>query len=140
MPESPAERARSARRRQTPEYKAYQREYQRAYYHKMRAKKREQMQARSRLVRYGLTPEQFDALMDKQDGECAICTRMLVKPFVDHSHATGQVRGLLCGRCNTAIGMLDDEPTALMKAAEYLLNSGLSGSNSMRSSVYLSVH
>ena len=69
MPESPSEKARSKRRRQDPKYRAYQREYQRAYYHKMRAKKREQMQEYSRLRNYGVTPEQFEAMFEAQDGD-----------------------------------------------------------------------
>lgn len=57
--------------------------------------------------RYGLTPEQYDALLISQDGRCAICERpasdFKMRLAVDHSHATGAIRGLLCNFCNHKI-------------------------------------
>jgi hypothetical protein len=61
---------------------------------------------------YGLTPDQFDALLEAQDGKCALCHaedhgRSTVKASswnIDHNHQTGAVRGLLCTSCNTALG------------------------------------
>jgi len=53
---------------------------------------------------YGLLPEDFDALLAKQDGRCAICGDILTSPHVDHCHKSGRVRGLLCSYCNHAVG------------------------------------
>ncbi len=86
----------------------------------------------ARLVRsYGITVEQFDALLGEQGGGCAICQRppRTVNLHVDHDHACcptrkkscGKcVRGLLCEDCNRAIGMLNDDPDILMRAVGYL--------------------
>lgn len=82
---------------------------------------------RQRLKRFGLTLEQFNALVEQQGGVCAICknpemwNRKDVKRLsVDHCHATGRVRGLLCNRCNRAIGLLGDNDRLCVAAAEYL--------------------
>jgi len=75
----------------------------------------------------------FAALLEKQGGGCAICGRTKVTNgrwisthakdlHVDHDHETGQVRGLLCNQCNVSLGLMDDEPDRLIRAAEYLKN------------------
>lgn len=62
-------------------------------------------QQRKYLVRYGLTIEDFDRMMVEQDGKCALCLRAVdYRLFVDHDHETGRVRGLLCSKCNGALG------------------------------------
>lgn len=70
--------------------------------------------------RYNLTPEQFDSLLLKQDNRCAICR---VKPdyilSIDHNHKTDEVRGLLCQRCNVAVGFIEVEGL-LGKIQDYL--------------------
>ena len=54
---------------------------------------------------YGLSKEQYERLLSKQKGCCAICNKEFVKtPHVDHNHLTGKVRGLLCHLCNTSLG------------------------------------
>jgi len=58
--------------------------------------------------KYGLTPEAFDALLASQGGGCAICGTADADN-VDHDHATGAVRGILCFSCNVGIGHLADE-------------------------------
>lgn len=85
-------------------------------------------QRRIRLQRYGLTPEQFDELWDEQEGKCAGCKVDLPmtntkQGNVDHFHDTGQVRGILCTKCNLTIGHSDDDPTRLIALAQYLLAS-----------------
>lgn len=72
---------------------------------------------------YGLTREQYDAMLEAQGGTCAICrnpptaTRML---DVDHCHGTQKVRGLLCTSCNNGLGRFKDNPELLKRAAIYL--------------------
>jgi hypothetical protein len=69
--------------------------------------------------RYGLTREEHAALVEEQGGKCLICDKP--KPLVvDHDHNTGRVRGLLCRKCNVAIGMLEDDVMAVERAAAYL--------------------
>lgn len=76
--------------------------------------------------KYKLTPEQFDELLERQKGGCAICDIQfdMIEPWqlhVDHDHVTGAVRGLLCHSCNTAIGLLGDDRAVLQRAIDYLL-------------------
>lgn len=79
---------------------------------------------------YGMTPEQYWALRDKQAGVCAICEEpekmvrygKVVNLAVDHCHKTGIVRGLLCSSCNRGIGKLKDSPKILKSALLYLLD------------------
>lgn len=69
------------------------------------------------MKRYGITPEKYDALAAKQNGVCAICgdppTRSMgpnaPRLVVDHSHHTGEVRGLLCFDCNVRLAAVEDE-------------------------------
>jgi len=77
--------------------------------------------------RYGLSIEEFDALVLQQNGKCAICgeapkaVKSKLQGFnVDHDHKTKKVRGLLCFGCNTGIGCLRDNPSRLRSAADYL--------------------
>lgn len=70
---------------------------------------------------YGLTPEAYDALLEAQDGACAGCHWPFeVTPHVDHCHASGRVRGLLCKPCNTVLGMANDNTDTLRRLAAYL--------------------
>jgi hypothetical protein len=82
------------------------------------------------LRKYGITRAQRDEMLVAQDGKCLICeTSNWGKkgPAVDHCHTTGRVRGLLCGNCNTMIGLAHEDPAILLKAIEYL-KRGLDGS------------
>jgi len=69
--------------------------------------------------KYGLVPEVYAAMVERQGGRCAICRRT-VRLHVDHDHATGAVRGLLCRRCNLTLGYVEDDPDLLLLAADYL--------------------
>jgi hypothetical protein len=82
----------------------------------------------SRLQRtYGISEQDVRRMLDEQGGVCAICggqqrnsrwrSTMLC---VDHDHATGRVRGLLCNNCNTLLGSVKDRPEVLRAAADYL--------------------
>jgi hypothetical protein len=70
----------------------------------------------------GFTPEDFDRWMESQGGRCAGCGDEFgdTMPHIDHDHATGAVRGLLCGPCNKALGMALDSSKRLMGLARYL--------------------
>ena len=84
---------------------------------------------RNKLANYGLTLEQFSQLLETQAGACLICLDLMNQPVVDHCHASGAVRGLLCRKCNAALGLLKDSQEVLLRAAEYLTRS-LSGATS----------
>lgn len=71
--------------------------------------------------KYGLTQNMFEALVLAQLGHCAICgVSEGMDLHVDHDHQTKKVRGLLCGKCNKAIGLLNDDPELLTSARSYL--------------------
>ncbi len=67
---------------------------------------------------YGLTLEEYDQMVVVQGGQCAVCG-YFTKLVVDHSHADGHVRGLLCDDCNKAGGLFKENPAILRKAADY---------------------
>jgi hypothetical protein len=85
-------------------------------------RERAQIVRRRREREYGLTHDEFLALLDAQGGVCAICgngeqRRALA---VDHDHETGAVRGLLCDRCNPMLGYARDNAAVLQAAIAYL--------------------
>lgn len=79
--------------------------------------------------RYGLSIAKYDDMVTAQDNKCGICgtaggdTRS-TRLFVDHNHTTGEVRGLLCSGCNTAIGILEKDAVFLARAIGYLRAHG----------------
>jgi Recombination endonuclease VII len=76
---------------------------------------------KAQLRRYGISPAEYDALLAKQGGACAICRkRSKGRLCVDHCHVTGMVRGLLCNECNGALGYLKDDQASLVAALAYL--------------------
>jgi len=73
--------------------------------------------------KYHITKEEFEALVKYQDNKCGICGNVLdgkKEPAVDHNHKTGKIRGLLCTKCNTGIGQLNEDVTILILAIKYL--------------------
>ena len=80
---------------------------------------REGQRAAHRKWKYGITREEFNQLLLEQGGKCAVCG-IQEKLFVDHDHHTMEVRGLLCGNCNTGIGMLGDTIAGVEMALEYM--------------------
>ena len=84
--------------------------------------------AQGRWLRYGLTPEQFKEMVATQGGACAICRKVPLEILrVDHDHVTGQVRALLCRKCNTGIGFLGDSVQSVTKALMYLRHHAARG-------------
>lgn len=95
-------------------------------------KKRENERRARFRQRYGISVEEYLALLDRQNGLCAICGRAERHVYkdgrspalsVDHNHQTGACRGLLCKNCNNAIGLLDDNPELIRRALHYLQGS-----------------
>lgn len=98
--------------------------YQRKYAAKNRERLRGLTTGWSRLRRTGVTEEQYSGALREQDERCAICNRhqseLKMALCADHDHKTGAFRGLLCGKCNTAIGLLNDNPLLIQKALKYM--------------------
>lgn len=73
---------------------------------------------------YDISVEEYEAILDYQDGVCAICRRppsAFKRRFhVDHNHETKAVRGILCHGCNVGLGSFQDNPLMLRSALEYL--------------------
>jgi Recombination endonuclease VII len=79
---------------------------------------------RNTVQKYGITSEQYDAMIRAQEGLCKLCRLPLFdeprKPVIDHCHMTRVVRGVIHNRCNVGIGMLKDDPILVKRALEYL--------------------
>jgi Recombination endonuclease VII len=87
-----------------------------------RASKRKQRRKNELKHRYGLSWEDYQAMLARQDGKCAICEcEFTHTPFVDHCHITGKVRRLLCRDCNTGLARFKDDPYRVLAALQYLL-------------------
>ena len=98
-------------------------DYQRLYYKRPEVVRRVRNQ--QLLKSFGITVEQYDAMLEEQNGVCAICNKPQCSArnnhfAVDHDHDTGVIRGLLCDRCNRGIGLFGDDVTLLNNAIEYL--------------------
>jgi hypothetical protein len=113
--------ARSRRWIDVPDNRTHHNQVRHIWYlsHLERAK---QSARRSRFKRrYGLTVAEYQELWDRQSGLCALCGKPERRHWlaVDHNHQTGQVRGLLCTRCNVGLGWVDNQ-TWLEQAQNYL--------------------
>lgn len=77
-----------------------------------------------RLREHGITRADYDAFLDDQGNACAICRQSFTSvPRIDHDHATGAVRGLLCHSCNVALGHFRDSPDLMYRAIRYVEES-----------------
>ena len=83
-------------------------------------------------TKYNITLEMYEQMSTEQGGVCSVCGKHETTRFkgghiqrlsVDHCHETGDVRGLLCRKCNTAISAFDDDIDILASAISYLVNS-----------------
>lgn len=73
--------------------------------------------------KFGITLEQYDAMLEAHGGGCFICGRPPredISLHVDHDHSTGRIRGILCFCCNNALADFQEDPFLLAKAAAYL--------------------
>jgi hypothetical protein len=82
---------------------------------------------RSRLAyRYGISESEYERRNTEQSGLCAICSKppsggiRTTRLFIDHDHATGRIRGLICIKCNSALAQFGDTIEGLMNAVAYL--------------------
>jgi hypothetical protein len=129
------ERARGRERNKDPEYRAKKLEGNQRYRAKHRSvpELRIAMERRNRHVQlmrwYGIPLERYESLLASQHGGCACCGEADGGEHlhVDHDHETGEIRGLLCRNCNTAIGMLGDTPEGVERALTYLTSRGVAG-------------
>jgi len=111
-------------------WRKYQREYQRGYRRRRDPEKLRESQRKANLKRlYGVSPDDYDRMFEEQGGVCRICRQPEQRHrtdgsrkhlHFDHDHVTGQVRGLLCTRCNTVLGMANDDRSVLASAIDYL--------------------
>ena len=70
---------------------------------------------------FGITEEQYYCMLTEQEQRCAICRGKDKRALaVDHCHTTGKIRGLLCSKCNTGLGLFRDNPCLLEQAVDYL--------------------
>jgi hypothetical protein len=73
--------------------------------------------------KYGLTRAEFQTMLGKQEGRCAICTTVLGsghRTHIDHDHESGKLRGLLCASCNKGLGHFREKPALLLVASSYI--------------------
>jgi len=85
------------------------------------------------LRKYGITTEQYDTMLTEQGNVCKICKSPTAggrgRFHVDHDHRTGEIRGLLCHRCNTALGLTNEDTSILSKMIHYINAGDLYGSH-----------
>lgn len=103
----------------------------RRYYKKM---PRKDQRAKSLKSKYGLSFEEFQMILHKQEGRCSICMEEVYwdtytanpkKACVDHCHKTGKIRGILCSNCNRALGLLKDDLSRIKRLEGYLNRCGI---------------
>ncbi len=103
-----------------------ERDYQREYSQGPGAAvRRESSRKCSFYVEHGIREEDYLELLQKQNGDCAICggkqtCKNSLRLFIDHCSKTKEIRGILCARCNTGIGYLLHDPGLLRQAAHYV--------------------
>lgn len=120
-PEKYREQQRAWRAKNRERLNAQRREYHRGRSHSLRGAR---WVARLK-SEYGLTPQQYAEMLARQGDRCAICRAEKAGGgfgswHVDHDHNTGEVRGLLCNRCNMGLGLFRDDAATLEAAIQYL--------------------
>lgn len=112
------------------EYRKYHKEYR----EKHRDRISVSLRNASRRRKYNLSESEIEDILNRQGYKCGICERSLPskeerkapgfrlgnREHVDHCHTTGEVRGLLCGKCNRALGRLGDDLESVLRALDYI--------------------
>lgn len=83
--------------------------------------------------KWGITFMEYEVMLGAQGGACAICRKVPDGKYlaIDHDHRTGKIRGLLCSKCNTALGSLKEDPESIMRMLAYVRE----GQNETNSSI-----
>lgn len=110
---------------------AKERDLKRCGSEEARLEYRRTINLRRKCKTYKLTLEQLQSMMCEQNSKCKICDRHITfevnaqraeKACIDHCHATGKVRGLLCPNCNSALGHVNDQIEILEKMKDYVIS------------------
>jgi hypothetical protein len=111
---------------ESPEYRAKAKTKSATWYRQNKEKALARQREYNYLVKYGITVDQYHALVTHQGGGCGICGRpnnsdpRRQRFGIDHDHQTGNVRGALCDNCNRGLGLFGDDPDRLQRAIDYL--------------------
>ncbi len=106
--------------------RAYKREYMREYRARNPKEAADRVRNSTLKAFYGINQAEYDALFERQGCRCAACKTTdngKRRWSVDHDHETGRIRGILCLKCNTALGMLNDSPYLLTALLQYLVEA-----------------
>lgn len=98
---------------------------QRTYQYRRDNPEREKLYKRRHKLKklYGMSINDVEEMIKKQKGSCKICQgtfNTIIRPRVDHDHSNGKIRGILCNRCNTGLGLFRDNETFLSRASSYI--------------------
>jgi Recombination endonuclease VII len=98
--------------------------------HELYLSNKDEYKNNSLLKKFGITLDQYNKMLESQNGVCAICgkdetvidgkSKIVRSLAVDHNHKTGKVRGLLCVKCNNMLGLINENEQILLKTLEYL--------------------
>lgn len=91
--------------------------------HRWYVKYKRRIKNRALLKHYGISLAEYEDIFQRQNSKCAICRNAPQGRFclsVDHNHTTQKIRGLLCGKCNFALGLFQDNSKVLKSAIRYL--------------------
>lgn len=104
-------------------YNEYQKKYAKQNKDKLKdynSRSHDEWRKRNLARRYGMTIESYNLLIESQNNVCVICLKKPEKFHVDHCHESGIVRGLLCSKCNTSLGLLQEDVKNFNRAIQYL--------------------
>ena len=110
------QRCKDVQQHKKPHVIAYKKEYDKKNFNKHKNGYLKKM--------HGITLDEFNEMLKSQDGKCAICGDLSKEDerhfAVDHNHETGENRGILCHKCNMAVGLFKDDPALFQSAITYL--------------------
>lgn len=91
------------------------------YYQKWQVRNKDYQRKYRLDAKYSISIDDFNKMLEQQNNLCNICNRQFNNDVcVDHCHVTDKVRGLLCNKCNTGLGLFQESIDVLKNAAEYL--------------------